>query len=89
MKYADLILRSKEDNDKALAPARAEEQKAQLGIAIATLNVSIKGKENALEELKAQYPLDVDSILEAGDELALEQRRLTQLQALSTELFGS
>ncbi len=88
-KYAKLIVQSKEEAANALAPARSEEQKAQLGIAVATLNVSIKGKENELEALKGQYPLDIDAIIDAGDELALEQRRLQQLQALSTELFSS
>lgn len=89
MKYVELILQSKEEAGKALAPARAEEQKAQLGIAIATLNVSIKGKENSLSALKGEYPLNVEAIIDAGDELALEDRRLKQLQALSSELFGS
>lgn len=88
-KYADLIVQSKEDADKALAPARADEQKAQLGISIAKLNVGIKGKQNALEALKAQYPLPIDAIVDAGDELALEQRRLQQLSELTDELFGS
>lgn len=88
MKYATLILQTKEEADKALAPARAEEQKAQLGIAVAKLNVSIKGKENSLEQLKGQYPLPIDEIVEAGDELALEQRRLSQLQSLSSDLFA-
>lgn len=89
MKYTERLLQTKEDAEKVLAPAKSEVEKAQLGIAIAKLNVSIKGKENQLESLKGTNPLNIDAIVAAGDEVALEKRRLGQLEALSSELFGS
>lgn len=89
MKYADLIVKSKEEANVALAPARAAQEKAKLGIAIAELDLKVKTAQNELESLKGQFPLPVDEIVSAGDEVALDARRLEQLQSLSTELFGS
>lgn len=87
-KYADLLKQSDKEKEDNLAPARAEEQKGSLGLEIAKLRLSVKGKENTLASAKAEYPLPVNEIVEAGDELALEQRRLAQLEALSAELFS-
>jgi hypothetical protein len=89
MKYAEMIVKSKEEKDNTLAPARAEQEKARLGIARAELGLQVKTAKNALESLKGQFPLPVDEIIEAGDSLALDERRLAQLDALSSELFGS
>lgn len=88
-KYADALVASKEENEKSLAPARAKEQAARVGIAVATLEVEVQGQQNELTELAGQYPLDIDAIVNAQDEIALNQRRLAQLKALSDELFGS
>jgi hypothetical protein len=86
-KYVDAIVASKEETAKALAPARASEQQAALGLEIAQLKLEIQGAENVVSELKGSYPLDLDTILSAGDELALKSRRLSQLVALDVELF--
>lgn len=88
-KYVEAIQSSKEENEKSLAPARAAEQKGVLGLEIAKLKVSIQTEHNALAEMCSQYPLPIDEVLEAQDALALDQRRLSQLQHLESELFGS
>lgn len=89
MKYVEKILLSKEDADKSLAPARANEQAAKLGIAVATLDLDVKTQQNAVEALTNVYPLDIDAIVDAQDELDLSARRLSQLKDLQTSLFGS
>lgn len=88
MKYTDLIQQSKEDAEKALAPAKADEQKAALGLEIGKLELEVKKARTSLDSKKGEYPLPVDEILEAGDSLALDERRLNQLKLLSSELFG-
>ena len=88
-KYVEAIVASKEEKNNALAPARADEQKGRLGLEIATLKVQIAGENNRIAELAGQYPLNVDAIVEAQDELDLDTRRLTQLQTLSDALFGA
>jgi hypothetical protein len=87
-KYVAAIVASKEEKNASLAPARAGEQKGRLGLEIATLKVNIAGQENRVAELAGQYPLDIDAIVAAQDELDLDNRRLTQLQALDGQLFG-
>lgn len=89
MKYAELITQSKEEQDKALAPARAEEQKAALGLAISNQQLSLKGRQNRVAELSGKYPLDIDAIISANDDLDLETRRLRQLATLSDSLFDT
>lgn len=89
MKYVDAIKQSKADAELTLAPARAEQEAAKLGIAIAELGLKVKTQQNKIEELKGQFPLPVDAIVLAGDDLALDARRLDQLSKLKDELFGS
>ena len=45
-KYAEALIASKEDNEKALAPARAEEQKALLGLTAKQLEIQVMGAKN-------------------------------------------
>lgn len=89
MKYAELIVKTKEQKDSALAAPRAAEQKAKLGLEIGQLDLEIQTKNNTLEGLKGAYPVDFGAIVKAGDELALAKRRLQQLKDLDTELFSS
>lgn len=89
MKYAELITKTKEQKDNALAGPRAAEQKAKLGLEIGQLDLEIQTKRNNVESLKGTYPVDFGAIVKAGDELALAERRLGQLKALDTELFSS
>lgn len=88
MKYAGLITQSKEKADEALAPAKADEQNAALGLEIGKLDLKVKTAQNALEVKKSQYPLPFKEILDASDELALDVRRLGEMKALRTELFS-
>jgi hypothetical protein len=87
-KYVDAIVASKEENDKALAPARAAEQQAKLGLEAKQLEISVMEAKNELDELGAEYPLNFEAIIEAQDALALSERRLTQLKDLSVALFS-
>lgn len=88
-KYVDLLKQGEKEKNDNLAPARAAEQKGALGLKIAKLELEIQGKRNRVSTLSSGYPLDVDSIVEALDEVALDERLLAQLKALSDELFGA
>lgn len=88
-KYVDAITASKEEAAKSLAPARAKEQEAALGIEVAQLDLEVQTQQNRLAELTSAYPLNFDAIIEAQDEYALNARRLEQLKKLGTDLFGS
>jgi hypothetical protein len=86
-KYVDAIQASKEDQKKQLAPALAQEQKAQLGLTIKRLELDIQTAETSVASMKSQYPLDISAIIDAGDEVDLKKRQLAQLIALDSELF--
>lgn len=87
-KYVDLLNQTKEEQNKALAPARADEQKGRLGLEISTRKLGLVTAQNALASLKNQYPLNLDAIQEAADALEWNERQVAQLETLSTELFS-
>ena len=87
-KYAESLVNTKEQNDAALAPARADEQKAALGLAISKKELVVKGFENNLAALKRAYPLNVSAILEATNELEWVGREIVQLKNVAAELFA-
>lgn len=86
-KYADALVASKEENEKSLAPARAKQQEAAVGIKIAELDLDVQTADNELSTLVTKFPLDIDAIVDAQDSLDLQKRRLEQLKALSAQLF--
>lgn len=88
-KYVEALTASKEDREKGLAPARAEEQKAHIGLTAKSLEIDVMGARNQIEEMCGQYPLPVEEIIRAQDDLDLNQRRLDQLVKLQTALFGA
>lgn len=86
-KYAEALVASKEDAEKSLAPARAKQQEAALGIKVAELDLEVQTAEGDLAELVTSFPLDLDAIVDAQDAIDLQKRRLNQLKTLGTELF--
>lgn len=87
MKYTDLLLKDKKEQENALAPARAQEMKAKVNLESTKLDLEIQGHVNALEILKSGYPLDLDTIRDKMDDVDLLKREKSQLDALSSELF--
>jgi len=87
-KYAESLTASKEDTAKAMAPARADEQKAKLGLEITTQKLQLQTLKNQVEALKRVYPLDPSSIRHSIDEAEWVARSISQLEAVSAELFS-
>lgn len=85
--YIEAIQQSEEEEQKTLAPARAEEAKAQLGMEQAKLSIKIQKAKNVIAQVAGRHPLDVQSILDAQDELDLLERQAIQLSKLGEELF--
>jgi hypothetical protein len=87
-KYVDALKQGEKEKADNLAPARAAQQQGELGLRIASLRLEIQSQENAIAELSGKFPLPVDALLDAGDELDLAKRQLVQLEELSAQLFG-
>jgi hypothetical protein len=85
--YADAILQTEQDEAKALAPARAEETKAKLSMKLAELSILIKRQELATVEAGGRYPLDIDALVTAQDELVLLSFTHDRLKSIAADLF--
>ena len=88
MKRIDLISMSKEDLNELQIPFTIKKDKNKLESWIIDREGRISELNGRIQKLKStQDSLDIDSILDAVDELALEERRLSQGQELLKELF--
>lgn len=87
MKRIDLIKAGKELKESIQAPFKVRKDKKSLESWIIDRESKIAELEDKIQELKGASNLDVDKILEAIDDLALENRRLKQGEELLVELF--
>lgn len=85
--YSEAILATKEEKDKLLAPARANETKASIGMKVAQLSIDIQQQEISITQDAARYPLNADNLVEQLDQLAWVERRRAQLEAIEKQLF--
>jgi len=87
LKYAELIAMSKELKDKAMAPIRAEQARIRFDAKVAELKEKKMDAEAKIQELCAVNPLDVDRLVDAVDDVAILDRRISKVLELKTELF--
>lgn len=85
--YVEALANTEKENDAELAPARAEETKAKIGLEVATNNIKMKEVTNRIMTFQRAYPLNTSSLISAVDELALLERRQQQLQDIVTQMF--
>lgn len=85
--YAEALLATKEDNEKALAPAKAAKTKAELGMRIAQLGIDIQNAELTVAQASSKHPLDISVVTSALDNLAILERQKSQLVAVEAALF--
>lgn len=87
MKYKDVIKLAKEKIDEAMAPLRAREMRKRCELEVCKLESTMAEKEQKIQELSAKYPIDFYALADALDDLALTERRKTQLEEIAKELF--
>ena len=85
--YVSSLTASKESKEAGLAPSRAAEASAALGLEIAQLDTQLLKAQNGLTELTQAFPLNSGSIVQALDTIGLLERKLSQLNELRTQLF--
>jgi hypothetical protein len=88
MKYKDIIVLAKEKIKEAMAPLRAREMQKNAELEIARLEGKIAEKEQLIQELAAEYPIDFDKLINALDDLELTKRRMEQFGKIIEEMFG-
>jgi hypothetical protein len=71
-----------------MAPLRAHEMKKKAEFEIAKLESQIAEKEQKVQELASQYPVEFVSLLTALDDLELTKRRKKQFEKIIVEMFS-
>lgn len=87
LKYKDVLSLAKEKIQEVMAPLRAKEMKKKAELEVAKLEGFLAEKEQEIQELASQYPIDFDKLLAALDDLGLTNRRKQQFQDILKEMF--
>ena len=85
--YAKLLKMGKEKVKELLATPRSIEMKHKAAHEVSKLDVKIAERENEIQEIGSEYPIDFDKLIRAQDDLALTKRRKKQLETIIVEMF--
>ncbi len=85
--YKKLLVMGKEALDATLAPVRARAAQKQAELEVCKLEETIATLENQVHEACSKKDLNFSNIIDKMDELALAERRKTQLEKITKELF--
>jgi hypothetical protein len=85
--YAKLLKMGKEKAQELLAVPRAAEMKQKALHEISKLDVQMAEKENNIQQISSEYPINFDKLIQAQDDLGLFQRRKRQLESIVKEMF--
>lgn len=88
MKYKDILALAKEKVKEAMAPLRAREMKKKAELEICKLDSDIVEKEQKIQELSSEYPINFDKLIDQIDELDLLKRRQEQFAKIVDEMFS-
>jgi hypothetical protein len=88
LKYKDVLALCKDKVKEVMAPLRAREMKQKAKLEICKLESTIAEKEQAIQELASEYPINFDRIIDAIDDLELTSRRKEQFEKIVTEMFS-
>lgn len=88
LKYKDVLILCKEKVKEAMAPLRAREMRKKGELEICKIDSTIAEKEQTIQELASEYPINFDKLIDALDELELTKRRKEQFEKIIEEMFG-
>jgi len=87
LKYKDVLKLSKDKIHEAMAPLRAREMRKKAELEACKLESVIAEKEQQVQELASEYPIEFNRLLDALDDLELTSRRKEQFEKIISELF--
>ena len=85
--YATFLKKSKEAIALLELPFKVRQEQKKVELKIIELEQEVASLELSVQEKKSVYPLNLDGIIQAQNELELTKRKLTQVKALEHELF--
>lgn len=88
MKYKDVLALAKEKIAEAKAPFRAREMSKKAELEVCKLESTIADREQKINELSSEYPINFDKLIDAIDDLDLTKRRKEQFENIITQMFS-
>jgi len=88
MKYKDVLVLAKDKIKEAMAPLRAREMRKKGELEVCKIESDIADKEQKIQELSSQYPVDFHKLADLIDELELVKRRKEQFEKIIEEMFS-
>ncbi len=88
LKYKDVLVLCKDKIKEALAPLRAREMKKKAELEVCKIDSQIAEKEQKIQEIASEYPIDFHRMIDAIDDLDLITRRKEQFEQIINEMFG-
>jgi len=85
--FKDMLAMSKEKIDEAMAPIRAKQVKSKAELEMAKLEADILTKETAVQEMCLDKDINLPSLLDRLDDIALLERRKDQYHDVLEQLF--
>lgn len=85
--YVEVLANSKEEKEADLAGPRANETKAQLDLEIAKKDSALYQAEASIKTIAQSYPLNISGLMNALDQLQLQERSKKQLQDIVKQMF--
>ena len=86
-KYKDFLKAGKEKLDELKIPFQVRKASKQLEKEIIEIEEKIATMELDIQEAKGEHPFNLDKILNAIDNKAIQERKLKQANELMKELF--
>lgn len=86
--YKELLGKGKEAIAALELPFKVKKERKNLEMRILDLESQLAKDDLTIQEQKSTCPINWDKLVSALDNKALNDRKLSQLKALETELFG-
>lgn len=85
--YKDIIKLTKDAARDLLAGPRANEMRKRAELEIAKIESDLVTKQQEVQEIGSEYPIDFDKLIKRIDDLALLERRKKQFGKIIEEMF--
>jgi len=87
LSYKEIIGKTKEKVDEMMGSVRATRMRKQADFEMLKIDEKVMGVETKVQELCLEYPIDLEKILDALDDIAVLERRKEQYENIIVELF--
>lgn len=85
--FKEMISKSKEKLDEAMAPIRARQVRSKAELEMAKLDADILTKETEVQEICTNKDIDLPDLMNKLDKIALLERRKKQYGVVLKQLF--